>query len=193
VGCHHVKPKCRCCASGRRARTRLCLRKGCGRKYQPRCWNQRYCQDPECRRQVKRWQAARRQARRRQDDAVKAEHAEAQRARRQRSASSPQPPDNPEVVAARGHAAKSFLPTPFCDRPGCYEPPQKSGRSQAHYCCRACRQAVRRVVDRECKWQFRSTLPGRRARAREYAAARTRRSGQHAATTSVTPPRPPPS
>lgn len=27
-----------------------------------------------------------------------------------------------------GHAARSFLPTPFCDRPGCYEPPLKSGR-----------------------------------------------------------------
>ena len=61
----------------------MCLRKGCGRRYQPRRWNQHYCQDPECLRQLRRWQAAQRQARRRQDDAVKAEHAAAERKRRQ--------------------------------------------------------------------------------------------------------------
>jgi hypothetical protein len=86
----------------------MCLRKGCGRNYQPRRWNQRYCQDPECLRQVRRWQAAQRQARRRQDDAVKAEHAAAQRARRQRARASAQAPGKPQVAAARGHAAKIF-------------------------------------------------------------------------------------
>ena len=35
-------------ARGRRSRPRICLRKGCRRKYHPRCHNQRYCQDPEC-------------------------------------------------------------------------------------------------------------------------------------------------
>ena len=190
MGCPHAKPKRPRCARGRRPRARICLRKACGRRYQPRCWNQRYCQEPDCRRQVQRWQAARRQARRRQDEAAKAQHAQAQRARRQRTLTSPQAPANPEVVAARGHAAKSFLPTPFCDRPGCYEPPLKSGRNQARYCCQACRQAVRRVLDRERKWRYRSTLPGRRARAQEYAAARARRSEQHGANASVRPPRP---
>ena len=58
----------------------LCLRKGCGRKYQPRRWNQRYCQDPECLREVRRWQAARRQAKRRQDAASRARHAQAEKA-----------------------------------------------------------------------------------------------------------------
>jgi hypothetical protein len=106
--CHH-KPKCRGCASGRRPRARMCLRKGCGRKYQPRCCNQRYCQDPECQRQVRRWQAARRQAKRRLDAAAKAQHAEAERLRRQRAKSVPQVPKNAEVAAARGHAAKFFF------------------------------------------------------------------------------------
>jgi len=86
----------------------MCLRKGCGRKYQPRRWNQRYCQDADCLRQVRCWQAAQRQARRRQDDAVKAAHAAAQRARRQRTRASAQAPAKPEVAAARGHAAKIF-------------------------------------------------------------------------------------
>ena len=185
VGRRHDKPNCRC----RRPRTRVCLRKGCGRKYQPRCWNQRYCQDPECLRLLRRWQAAQRQAERRQDEAVKAQHAEAERARRQRAPSSPQPPKVPEDATARGHAAKIISPAPMCHRPGCHEPPLKSGRSQARYCCPACRQAVVRVLDRERKWLLRGTFRGRRARDQEYQAARTRRSGQqHDPTNAMSPP-----
>jgi hypothetical protein len=108
----HNKPKCRRCASGRRPRARICLRKGCGRKYQPRRWNQRYCQDAECQRQVRRWQAARRQAKRRLDAEAKAQHAEAQRLRRQRATSVPQVPKNAEVAAARGHVAEFFFDYP---------------------------------------------------------------------------------
>ena len=93
----------------RRPRVRTCLRKGCGCRYQPRCWNQRYCQDTECQRQVRRWQAAQRQARRRRDATVQAEHAQAERVRRQRIKDSPEPPDKPDVAAERGHAAKVFL------------------------------------------------------------------------------------
>ena len=188
MGQRHDKSNCRC----RRPRTRVCLRKGCGRKYQPRRWNQHYCQDPECLRLVRRWQAAKRQAKRRQDEAVQSEHAEAERARRQRATSSPQAPKPAEIAAARGHAAKIFSPTPMCDRPGCHEPVTKSGRSQAHYCCHACRQAVRRVVDRERKWQFRGTFRGRRAREQEYQAARARRSGQQLDPAGAMTPRPPP-
>jgi hypothetical protein len=172
VGHRHHKPNCRC----RRPRTRVCLRKGCGRKYQPRCPNQRYCQDPECLRLLRRWQAARRQAHRRQDEAVKAQHAQAERARRrQRAPSSPQTPNSSEIAAARGHAANIFSATPICARPGCHEPAVKSGRSQGRYCCRACRQAVRRVVERERKWRLRGTFRGRRLRQQEYQASRVRR------------------
>ena len=62
----------------------------CRRKYQPRCRNQRYCQEPECLRQVRRWQAARRQAKRRQDADVRAQHAQAEKERRQRAKSASQ-------------------------------------------------------------------------------------------------------
>jgi hypothetical protein len=189
VGCCHDKPK-------RRPRARICLRKGCGCKYQPRRWNQRYCQDPECQRLLRRWQAARRQARRRQDEAAKSEHAKAERARRarrRRISPSPQPPKAPEVTAARGHAAKIFSPTPLCDRPGCHEVPPKSGRSQSHYCDDGCRQAVQRVLARERKWQVRGTFRGQRVREREYQAARTRRREQPHDHSRAMPPRPPPS
>lgn len=113
VGCCHRSPNCRPRASPRRPRARICLRKGCGQKYLPRRWNQRYCQDPECLRELRRWQAAKRQARRRQHETVKTQHAQAQRARRQRAATSPQPPKLPVVAPARGHAAKIFFPF-FC-------------------------------------------------------------------------------
>ena len=192
MGCHHDNPKGRRRTSPRRPRPRMCLRKGCGHKYQPRRWNQRYCQDPECRRLIRRWLAARRQAKRRQDDAAKAQHAEAQRARRQRRPSLPQAPQDPEVAPARGHAARIILPTPACDRPGCHEPHRKSVYQAACYCSRACRQAVRRVRDRERKWLLRSTVEGRLAREPEYVAARTRRSRQQHDTANTTPARPPP-
>jgi hypothetical protein len=188
VGSSHGKAKSPPRRSPRRPRPRICLRKGCGHKYQPRRWNQRYCSDPECRRLVRRWQAARRQARRRQDDVAKAQHAEAQRARRQRGTFSPQPLKIQEVAAARGHAAKIFLPTSLCDRPGCHEPPLTSVRNPARFCGPACRQAAHRVRERERKWLFRGTFRGRRARDREYAAARARRTGQPHETTSARPP-----
>ena len=59
---------------------RICLHKGCGRKYQPRRYNQRYCQDPQCQQEVRRWHAARRQARYREDVGVRARHAQAEKA-----------------------------------------------------------------------------------------------------------------
>jgi hypothetical protein len=187
VGCRHHKRNGR-----RRPRPRTCLRKDCGGKYTPERWNQRYCQDPECLRLVRRWQTANRQAKRRQDDAVKAQHAKSQQARRQRAKSSPQPPQKLEVAAARGHVAKISLPNPFCNRPGCYEPPPKLGRNQAKYCCRSCRQAVYRVLDRERKWLKRGTFQGRRAREREYQAAAARRCGRPRASASATSSRAPP-
>lgn len=99
-----------CSATGRRLRPRICLRKGCGRKYQPRRWNQRYCQDPECLRQIRQWQAARRQAKHRQAVEAKARHAQAEKARRQRVKSVSQAVENPELTPARGHAAGIFFP-----------------------------------------------------------------------------------
>jgi hypothetical protein len=141
---------------------------------------------------VRRWQAAKRQAKRRQDEAVKIRHAEAERVRRQRIPPSPQAPTPAEIAAARGHAARIFSPTSMCDRPGCHEPVAKSGRNQARYCCSACREAVRRVVDRERKWQFRGTFRGRRAREQEYQAARARRGKeQHDAAGATSAPPPP--
>ena len=130
VGAGQGTPKPRTSARGRRPRPRICFRKGCGHKYQPRRWNQRYCQDPQCQRELKRWQAARRQAKRRRNPRVKAQQAQAQKRRRERAKTTPKTVENSDVAPARGHAAKIFspphlrsarlLPTPhdFAPQPG---------------------------------------------------------------------------
>jgi hypothetical protein len=80
VGNHHVKVKRRPKARARRPRERTCVNKKCGRKYHASRWNQRYCQDPECMREVNRWLAARRQAERRKVGTAKAQHTQAEKA-----------------------------------------------------------------------------------------------------------------
>jgi hypothetical protein len=113
VGAPQVKGKHRRPARARRPRPRICLRKGCGGTYQPRAWNQRYCQEPECRRLVRRWQAARRQAARRQDPEIRAQHAQAESARRQQAQATSQTAQEPQLAPARGHAADAFFLLPY--------------------------------------------------------------------------------
>jgi hypothetical protein len=110
VGACQGTAKHGCSARGRRPRPRICLRKGCGRTYQPQSWNQRYYEEPQCQREVRRWQAARRQARRRQHADVKDQHAQAEKARGQRAKSTSQADEKPELTPARGHAAETFFP-----------------------------------------------------------------------------------
>lgn len=164
------------------SRERLCLRKECGRVYQPRCWNQRYCGDPECRRLVRRWQAAKRQQQRRQRPEVRQQHAAAEQRRRARRRQAdrqiPAETTSPPDVAEQGAWSRSRKNSaPFCDRPGCYEPRRDSCRCQARYCDDDCRQAMRRVRDRERKHLRRKTPGGRLKRRLEYQARCARRKG----------------
>ena len=48
-----------------------------------------------------------------------------------------------------------------CDRVGCYEPPRTSHHCGAAYCSHECRDAMRRVRDRERKYLWRRTAIGR--------------------------------
>ena len=167
------------------------MRKGCGREYQPRRWNQRYCQEPECLRQVRQWQAARRQAKHRQAAEAKARHAQAEH----EHVSGPRLRPrllNIQRLHRRVVTQQNFFSAPLCDRPGCHEHPVTSLRNPARYCCSACRQAVRNVLDRERKWLARGTLEGRKKRAYEYQAARWRRSSRRCNTSAPASSRPPP-
>jgi len=169
-----------------RFRPRVCLRKGCGRIYQPRRWNQRYCQDHECMNLVRRWQAAKRQQERRSRSHIRQEHAAAERDRRARRRQAfrgalPGAPFHPsakgEDSVDRAWSRSKKNSGPFCDRPGCYEAPRPSCRCPARYCSDQCRQAVRRVCDRERKWFSRKTAAGRFKRRLEYQARRAARLG----------------
>jgi hypothetical protein len=161
-------------ASGRRLGWRICLRKGCGRRYRARQWNQRYCREPECLEEVRRWQARKRQRQRRAAPEGRKSHAEAERARRQRSAGHSKPP-SPDpcssIATAASSGAWSRSKTPLCDRPGCYEPPRGSRRAPSAYCSDPCRGAMRRVKDRERKWLARNTKAGQWKRRMDYHAA----------------------
>ena len=168
-------------ASTRRLPLRVCLRKDCGRIYQPRRWNQRYCQDAECLKLVRRWQNAQRQQQRRRRAEVRAQHAAAERHRRERrrqaraGPTSGEPPATDEHADHRAWSRRRKNSAPFCHRPGCYEPLPEESRAPARYCGFACRQPMQRVLDRERKWLRRNTPAGRRKRRLEYQTRRARR------------------
>jgi len=65
-------------------------------------------------------------------------------------------------------------------------------RNSARYCCPACRQAVRNVLDRERKWLSRGTLDGRKKRTIEYQAAYRRGVFRQGPIPNPEPSRPPP-
>jgi hypothetical protein len=173
-------------ASGGRLGWRSCLRKGCGRRFQARRYNQRYCQAPECLGEVRRWQGAKRQQKSRSQPGARQRHAEAERQRRkQRAAEVSQPLDggasSGSAVAAPTPPANSGAwsrsrrhPQIFCDRPGCYESLRGSPRAPASYCGDDCRAAMRQARDRERKWLRRKTKVGRFKRRLEYQAARAK-------------------
>jgi hypothetical protein len=162
-------------ARGKRLGWRTCLRKNCGQRYQAHHWRQRYCRKPDCLRKLRRWQAARRQRERRATAEGRQQHAQAERERRQRKKSQATSPSTLVRDGGAWSRNKKNPSGPICDRPGCFEPPRASLRTPAHYCGDECRQALRRVRDRERKWKSRKTKAGRLKRHLEYQEARAKR------------------
>lgn len=158
---------------------RTCHRKGCGRKFCPRSWNQRYCREPDCLRLLHRWQAAKRQRERRRQAEKRRQHAAAERTRRQRQRaarkSAAGAAASRPLVAAVGTAGRAWSRSQprfqdFCDRPGCYDPLPSSRRGPVQYCGAGCAQAQRRVEDRERKFMARQQkAAARRAEERQQA------------------------
>jgi hypothetical protein len=163
---------------------RTCQRKGCDRSFVPQRWNQRYCRDVDCRRLLRRWQAAKRQQRPRRRAEVRQQRAAAVKqkraAARAAGRSAPRPSCSaPEAATPpRAWSRRKKNSAPFCDRPGCYDPPRLTHRCLSRYCGDACRQAQKRVHDRERKWLRRKTSVGRYKRALEYEARRRARDRQ---------------
>lgn len=191
---HNQDTSCGCFSeSGRRRGLRICLRKGCGHIFQARRWNQRYCQRAVCQKLVRRWQAAKRQQQRRRRPEVREAHAAAERQRRtcrrkeSRQAENGRAEngqaDNREPSVGGSHSddgeddgdswsRSRNNSASFCDRPGCYAAVRSSCRCPARYCSDDCRNAVRRVLDRERKWLTRNGSAGRFRRRGEHQASR---------------------
>lgn len=179
MGSRKPTPTTRPHASSKRLRPRACLRKGCARRFQPACWNQRYCQDPQCLREVRRWQAARRQRQCRQQPRARQKHAVAERNRRAaRREKRPNPPETAPSHAGAWSRSKPSPAGPLCHRPGCYDPPRDVPRGRTRYCSQRCQQELRRVWDRERKYLARNRPHVQALRRLEYQATQLKRRTQ---------------
>jgi hypothetical protein len=146
---------------GCRHRRRRCLLKGCERLFWPRHWRSRFCSEAcqEAARRWQRWQANQkyratekgREHRREQGQRYR----QRQRERKAASADAAAPREGERIQP--GHKNSSAQP---CQRPGCYElftlPHEHSGK---RFCSIACRLALRRVLDRETRYQARHRRP----------------------------------
>lgn len=139
-----------------RPRSRRCLLKGCEQFYQPPNPQARYC-SPACRHAAERWRRWRssqtwrqteggRQCRRRQSCRYR------QRVR-QRPEVESEPISEPSEEVREGQRPAADSETSCCGRPGCYELFVLMRRSpQQRFCSCLCRQALRRVHQREARW-----------------------------------------
>jgi hypothetical protein len=166
-----------------RYRCRRCLLKDCERSYRPRHPQCRFCSDA-CQRAAKKWRAWRAAERWRATERGKeCRRAQSRRYRRlialplltEAPCQAPEPTLEPPPVpeSSPDEAREGQRPAPIpenfvvwpCARPGCYVlfgvPADWSPR---RFCCDLCHKALRRVLDREARYQRR-----RRARVRPRA------------------------
>jgi hypothetical protein len=135
---------------------RRCLLKDCERWFRAAHPQARYC-SPACQQAARRWRSWRAARRYRASTNGKQRRQGQSRRYRQRqqqpspAVSGPPPPEGQRA----GEIPENSSGCP-CDRPGCYQLFVLSPRSvQQHFCSSACRQALRRVRQREVRRQER--------------------------------------
>lgn len=147
-------------------RVRRCLLKGCEAAFRPVHALSRYCSEAcrEAARRWSRWRASRkyraseqgREARRQQSRRHRERVKDRERVKqREKSASSAE-------ACCEGHHQDGDLEKICCSRPGCYELFTAEPRSPLKaFCSSLCRQALRRVRQRESRWRrlLRSRCP----------------------------------
>jgi hypothetical protein len=153
----------------RRPRQRRCLLKGCEKLFRPTHPQARYC-SPECRAAARRWRQRRasrqyrttangQEKRRYQSRRYRCRCAERRR-EAEAEADHPMMPDVPCECAMQGCEGQRAAEESgffFCDRPGCEEHFTLSKRSPCQrFCSSSCRQALRRVMERERRWRQRA-------------------------------------
>ena len=140
------------------ARARICLLKGCEKWFSPPHPLSRYC-SKACAEAARVW--SRRLAAGRYRASEKGKQRRRQQSCRyrervrQRQEAAPLP--SPVGEGHQGAADSEKIP---CSRPGCYElflPERRSPLKK--FCCALCRQALRRVRQREARWQQRFLIP----------------------------------
>jgi hypothetical protein len=138
-------------------RPRQCLLKGCERLFWPRHWRSRYC-SAVCKRKARHWQRWHASQEYRATENGRAHRQEQSRRHRQRrrerevaSADAAESREGHRIQPSEGNSAGAP-----CHRPGCYElfslPHEHSGK---RFCSLECRLALRRVLDRESRYQAR--------------------------------------
>ncbi len=164
-------------------RQRRCLLKGCEQPFRPSHPQARYCSDG-CRQEARRWRCWRSHRTYRASEAGKQcrrQQARRYRERQRQCRHSATCQDEPlqaieeaaepetvvvhdvmqlELVERSEGQRPASIPENFvgqsCARPGCYELfPIRQGVPQQRYCSCRCRQALRRVLDREARWRWR--------------------------------------
>ena len=156
-------------------RQRLCLLKGCEKPFRPARPQARYC-SRECQAAARLWRRRRaseryrqtingRENRQAQKRKYRSRRAEGQRAEAAQTGlrSTPDPQCASGVQQPGGQRPATEFGFFCCDRPGCeVHFPRPHLISRRRYCSPSCRQALRRVLERERRWRLR--LGSRRCR-----------------------------
>lgn len=134
------------------ARARLCLLKGCEKWFSPLHPLSRYCSEG-CVRAARLW--SRRQAAQRYRASQRGKECRRQQSCRYRErVPQRQGAAQPPSMVGEGHQGADDPEKIPCSRPGCYEvfPPDRRSPLKK-FCCALCREALRRVRQREARWR----------------------------------------
>ena len=147
------------CSSSRRqvpahCRARICLLKGCETWFSPPHPLSRYCSEA-CGQAARLWSRRLAAERYRASDKGKERRRQQSCRYRERACQRQEKPEMPPTVS-EGHQEETDSEKIPCSRPGCYElfPPQRRSPLKK-FCCALCREALRRVRQREARWQRR--------------------------------------
>ena len=136
-------------------RRRRCLLKGCEVWFRSLYPSARYCSDG-CRCAARRWSQWRANRRYRHTEPGKACRRQQCRRRRERCRQRESPSAAGEAASREGYQEAASREKTSCSRPGCYECFTVRSRSPLQkFCSRLCRQALRRVIEREARWRRR--------------------------------------
>ena len=152
----------------RRHGRRRCLLKDCERWFSPARPQSRYC-STDCQKAADQWRRWRAAQRYRASDHGKQRRRDQSQRYRQRQREARAVPPQPESEGQRPDPPAEKIPGCPCRRPGCYELFVLTRRSvEQRFCSPACRQALRRVRQREvrCRGRRRQRIRPRRTRPR---------------------------